>query len=162
MWIFADKFSIIVGCRKHPTYTFSQIYVTKKVENLLSYTNSFLYQFTHIQLNFYAKVNNPDDVRIDDTLGTAVCEDEQEKEYGGVTTILFTMFSGVIPFWVIILLPMMVYSIWSKIYSAMEKQQNHADFAGLALTGLVFSTLVLVPDGWALVLVIQGKQDFDN
>ena len=117
----------------------------------------------HKQLKFYAKINNPDDIRIDDdSLGTAVCEDEQIKEYGGTATTLFITLNVVVLLWIIILPLVMACSIRSKISSAMEKEQNHANFAALALTGLVFSTLVLVPDIWAQVLVYQGKQEFSN
>ena len=114
-------------------------------------------------MKFYAKVNNPDDIRIDDdSLGTAVCEDEEINEYGGVTTARFIAFNVVIVFWIITLPVVMAYSIRSKISSAIDNKQNHANFAALALTGLVFSTLVLVPDIWALVLVYQEKQEFSN
>ena len=114
-------------------------------------------------MKFYAKVNNPDDIRIDDdSLGSAVCEDEQIKVYGGIFRILFISLNAVILPWIIILSLVMVCSIRSKISSAMDKEQNHASLAALALTGLVFSTLVLVPDGWALVRVYQGKQEFPN
>ena len=114
-------------------------------------------------MKFYAKVNNPDDIRIDDdSLGTAVCEDEQIKVYGGMFTTLFIFLNAVIFPWFIILSLVMVCSFCSKINSAMDEEQNHASLAALALTGLVFSTLVLVPDVWALVLVYQGKQEFPN
>ena len=114
-------------------------------------------------MKFYAKVNNPDDIRIDDdSLGSAVCEDEQIKVYGGMFTRLFASLNAVILLWIIILSLVMVCSIHSKISSAMDKGQNHASLAALALTGLVFSTLVLVPDVWALVRVYQGKQEFPN
>ena len=117
----------------------------------------------HKQLKFYAKINNPDDIRIDDdSLGTAVCEDEQIKEYGGTATTLFIILNVVVLLGIITLPLVMAYSIRSKISSAMEKEQNHANFAALALTGLVFSTLVLVPDIWARVLVSQKKQEFSN
>ena len=114
-------------------------------------------------MKFYAKVNNPDDIRIDDdSLGSAVCEDEQIKVYGGIFTYLFASLNAVISPWIITLSLVMVCSIRSKISCAMDKEQNHASLAALALTGLVFSTLVLVPDVWALVLVYQGKQEFPN
>ena len=117
----------------------------------------------HKQLKLYAKINNPDAIRIDDdSLGTVVCEDEHIKEYGGTATNLFIALNVVVLLWIITLSLLMACSIYSKISSAMEKEQNHANFAALALIGLVFSTLVLVPDIVALVLVYQGKQEFSN
>ena len=106
--------------------------------------------------------NNPDDINIDDNLlGTAVCEDEQEIEYDDCTAVLPFSITGIlIPFCVIFLLVMIIWSSRAKISAAMNKEQNHANFAALALTGLVFSTFTVVLDIVALVLVVQRKHEF--
>ena len=117
---------------------------------------------TYIQLKFYTMFNNPDDIKIDDNLlGTAVCEDEQEIEYDDCTAVLPFLINGIlIPFCVIFLLVMIVWSSRAKISAAMNKEQNHANFAALALTGLVFSTFTVVLDIVALDLVVQRKHEF--
>ena len=106
--------------------------------------------------------NNPDDIKIDDNLlGTAVCGDEQEIEYDDCTAVLPFLINGIlIPFCVIVLLVMIIWSSRAKITAAMNKEQNHANFAALALTGVVFSTFVVALDIVALVLVDQRKHEF--
>jgi len=116
---------------------------------------------THTQLKFYAKANNPDDIQIDaDSLGAAVCEDDQEEDYDSPPIIASFTCGIIVPFIVIILLAVMVYSNYSKIGAVINKEQNHANLAALVLTGLVFSTFVVVLDIWALILVVQGKREF--
>ena len=63
---------------------------------------------------------------------------------------------------VTLLLPVIVWSVCSKIDTAIRKKQNHANLAALILTGLVFSTFVVVLDGVALHLVDQGKHEFSS
>ena len=48
----------------------------------------------------------------------------------------------------------------AKISAVINKEQNHANLAALALTGLVFSTFVVVLDFVAVGLVVQEKHDF--
>ena len=124
----------------------------------------FNHLHTYIQLKFYAMFNNPDDIRIDDnSLGTAVCEDEREIEYDGSTVRVFMSCNVVFSFFcVIFLLPMMVGSVCSKIDAAINKEQNHANLAAFVLTGLVFSTFVVVLDIIALVLIAEGKHEFSR
>ena len=124
----------------------------------------FNHLHTYIQLKFYAMFNNPDDIRIDDnSLGTAVCEDEHEMEYDGSTVRVFMSCNVVFSFFcVIFLLPMMVGSVCSKIDAAINKEQNHANLAAFVLTGLVFSTFVVVLDIIALVLIVEGKHEFSR
>ena len=118
---------------------------------------------TYIQLKFYAKANNPDNINIDDdSLGAAVCEDLQEEEYNS-ETVLAPFICGIIAsILVTIVLVVMVWSVHEKISKAMKKEQNHANLAAFALTGLVFSTFVVVLDIWALILVDQEKHEFTN
>ena len=112
-----------------------------------------IHTHTHTQLKLYAMFNNPDDIKIDDiSLGTAVCEDEQKMEYDGTAVKLFLSCGILIPFCVIILLVMIISSSYSKL---VNKEQNHANLAALALTGLVFSTFTVVLDILAL-----GNHDF--
>ena len=116
---------------------------------------------TYIQLKLYAKTNNPDDINIDDdSLGAAVCEDDQEKDYDSPPVKASFSCAIIVPFIVIVLLAVMVYSNCSKIDAVINKEQNHANLAALTLTGLVFSTFVVALDIWALILVVQGKDEF--
>ena len=66
----------------------------------------------------------------------------------------------IVPIIIIFLLAVMVCSNRSKISAVINKEQNHANLAALALTGLVFSTFVVALDIWAWVLVEQKKHEF--
>ena len=81
-------------------------------------------------------------------------------KYDGTAVDLFLSCGIVIPFCVIFLLVMIIWSSHEKLSSAINKEQNHANLAALALTGLVFSTFTVVLDIVALVLVVQGKHEF--
>ena len=99
----------------------------------------------HIQLKFYAKFNKPEDIEIDeDSLGAVVCEDERVKEYHTQTELTFYICTFCAPFFAIILLSVMFYSVREKIDTALER--NHANLTALALTGLVFTNFVLGVD----------------
>ena len=66
--------------------------------------------------------NNPDDIQIDDiSLGTAVCEDDQEKEYYRIAVVFFLSCEFLIPFCVLFLLVNTISSQYSKLYSAIDK-----------------------------------------
>ena len=118
---------------------------------------------TYIQLKFYAKANNPDDINIDDdSLGAAVCDDLQEKEYNSGTVLAPFICGIIVSISLTILLVVMVLSVCKKISTAMQKEQNHANLAAFALTGLVFSTFVVALDIRAWVLVDQEKHEFTN
>ena len=116
---------------------------------------------TRIQLKFYAKVNNPEDINIDDnSLAAAVCEDEHKKEYDGACVVVFFICGLLIPISVIILVVAIIWSSHEKISDVINEEQNHANFAAIALTGLLFSTFVVSLDIVALVLFFQGKHEF--
>ena len=53
-------------------------------------------------------------------------------------------------------------SKYSKLSSAIDKEQNNANIAALVLTGLLFSTLVVTLDILALVFVCQGNLEFSS
>ena len=132
-----------------------------KFSFLLKFSFSPTLDYTHIQLKTYAIFNTPDDIEIRyNSLGTVICEDEQDKEYDTTTETGFLTCGVVIPFIVIFLMMMMAWSSRSRIGPAMNKEQNHANLAALVLTGLLFSTFVVLLDSVALVLVVQGKHEF--
>ena len=84
-------------------------------------------------------------------------------EYDGSTVQLFMSCNVVFSFFgVIFLLPVIVRSVCSKVDAAINKEQNHANLAAFVVTGLVFSTFVLVLDIIALVLVAEGKHEFSH
>ena len=117
--------------------------------------------YIHIQLKIYAIFNTPDAIEIRyNSLGTVICEDEQDKDYDTTTETAFLTCGVVIPFIVIFMMVMMIWSSRSKIGPAINKVQNHANLAALVLTGLLFSTFVVMLDSVALVLVVQGKHEF--
>ena len=114
-----------------------------------------------MQLKTYAIFNTPDDIEIRyNSLGTVICEDEQDQEYDTTTETGFLTCGVVIPFIVILLIVMMAWSSRSRIGPALNKEQNYANLAALVLTGLLFSTFVVLLDSVALVLVVQGKHEF--
>ena len=114
-------------------------------------------------MKLYAKVNSHYEIEIDDaSLGTAVCEDEHETKYNNESTAIFLSCGIVIPIFLILLLVMMVWNSHAKITAAMNKEQNHANLAAFALTGLVFSTFTVVLDIWALVVVVQESHEFNQ
>ena len=85
--------------------------------------------------------NNPDDIQIDDiSLGTAVCENDQEKEYHHEAEIFFVSCEFLIPLCVFFLLVILILSQYSELSSAIDKEQNNANIAAFKLTGLLFST----------------------
>ena len=107
--------------------------------------------------------NNPDDIQIDDiSLGTAVCEDEQEKEYHHEARVFFVSCEIFIPLCVFALLVITILSNCSKLSSVLNKEQNHANIAALVLTGLLFSTLVVTLDIVALVHACQRNLEFSS
>ena len=127
---------------------------------LLPHTHTHTHTHTqHTQLKFYAKVNNADDIDIDDSsLAAAVCEDEQNKEYAATAIAFFIICGLLFPIFSIILLAVIILSSRSRIGPVISEEQNHANLAALALTGLVFSTFVVVLD--IMVLVVQEKHEF--
>ena len=107
--------------------------------------------------------NNPDDIQIDDiSLGTAVCEDDQEKEYHHRAGVFFVSCEFFIPLCVFVLLVITISSKYSKLSSAIDNEQNNANIAALILTELLFSTLVVALDIVALVFVCQGNLEFSS
>ena len=107
--------------------------------------------------------NNPDDINIDDiSLGTAVCEDEQEKEYYHTAVVFFLSCGLFIPFCVIALLVMIISSSYSKLSSTITKKQNNANLAGLVLTELLFATFVFAVDIMALSFVNPEFSSYNN
>ena len=54
----------------------------------------------------------------------------------------------------------MIWNSHAKIVPASNKKQKHTNLAALVLTGLLFSTFVVMLDIVALVLVVHGKHDF--
>ena len=53
-------------------------------------------------------------------------------------------------------------SKYSKLSSAIDKEQNNANIAALVPTGLLFSTLVVTLDIVELVFVCQGSLEFSS
>ena len=83
-------------------------------------------------------------------------------EYDDLTVTVSLTFGILVPFFVISLVAGIVWSVRAKFDAAMNKEQNHANLAAFALTGLVFSTFTVVLDVWALVLVVQESHEFTN
>ena len=134
---------------------------SSKLSFPLTFSFSLPLDYTHMQLKTYAIFNTPDDIEIRyNSLGTVICEDEQDQEYDTRTETGFLTCGVVIPFIVILLMVMMAWSSRSRIGPAMNKEQNYANLAALVLTGLLFSTFVVFLDSVALVLVVQGKHEF--
>ena len=107
--------------------------------------------------------NALDDIEIRyNSLGTVICEDKQDKEYNTGSVTAFLTCGVLIPFIVSFLMVMMIWSSRAKIVPALNKKQNHANLAALVLTGLLFSTFVVMLDFVALELVVQGKHEFDK
>ena len=107
--------------------------------------------------------NNPDDIQIDDiSLGTAICEDDQEKEYYRIAVVFFLSCEFFIPFCVLFLLVITISSQYSKLSSAIDKEQNDANIVALVLTGVLFSTLVVTLDIVALVRAFQRNLEFSS
>lgn len=115
----------------------------------------------YIQLKFYAMFNKPEDIEIDENfLGAVVCEDEWVKEYHTQTELTFYICTVCAPFFAIILLVVMVWSVQAKIDAAIEMRKNHANLAAFALTGLVFTTFVLGVDIRNTILVARGNHEY--
>ena len=105
--------------------------------------------------------NALDDIEIRyNSLGTVICEDKQDKEYNTASVTAFLTCGVLIPFIVSFLMVMMIWSSRARIVPALNKKQNHANLAALVLTGLLFSTFVVMLDFVALELVVQGKHEF--
>ena len=83
-------------------------------------------------------------------------------EYDDLTVTVSLTFGILVPFFFIFLVAGLVWSVRAKFDAAMNKEQNHANLAAFALTGLVFSTFVIALDIRALVLVDQEKHEFTN
>ena len=107
--------------------------------------------------------NNPDDIQIDDiSLGTAVCENDQEKEYHHKAHVFFVSCEFFIPLCVFVLLVITILSQYSKLSSAIDKEQNYANIVALVLTGVLFSILVVALDIVALVHVFPRNLEFSS
>jgi len=129
--------------------------------SLSSFLLSTTFDYIHTQLKIYAMFNALDDIEIRyKSLGTVICEDEQDKEYDTASVTAFLTCGVLIPFIVSFLMVMMIWSSRAKIVPALNKKQNHANLAALVLTGLLFSTFVVMLDFVALELVVQGKHEF--
>ena len=83
-------------------------------------------------------------------------------EYDDPTVTVSLSFGILVPFFFISLVAGLVWSVRTKFNAAMNKEQNHANLAAFALTGLVFSTFVIALDIGAWVLVDQKKHEFAN
>ena len=129
--------------------------------SLSSFLLSTTFDYIHTQLKIYAMFNALDDIEIRyKSLGTVICEDKQDKEYDTASVTAFLTCGVLIPFIVSFLMVMMIWSSRAKIVPALNKKQNHANLAALVLTGLLFSTFVVMLDFVALELVVQGKHEF--
>ena len=107
--------------------------------------------------------NNPDDIKIDDiSLGTAVCEDEQEMEYHQTAVVFFLSCGLFIPLCVIVLLVIIISSSYSNLSSAINKEENHANLAALVFTELLFSTFVVAVDIVALCCINPEFSSYSN
>ena len=51
-------------------------------------------------------------------------------------------------------------SISKPMRNAIKKQENHANLAAVALTGIVFTGVVLLMDIYAMILVLEQKHEF--
>lgn len=108
----------------------------------------------HIQLKSYAQYNNRDHIKIDDTLPVqAICDDIHDQQYN-ITIGLIG------PILYLVTLVFFVRSMHKPIRVAIEKPENHANLAAIALTGTVFTAVVFLMDIYTLVLVVKGNHEF--